>query len=86
MKARASAVLPRLFLALLLVGGLGLVWRYHAFAEPHRLHDVLVSEPLAPAIFIAAHIIGSLFFVPRTVFVVAAGLIWGLWWGLCLSL
>jgi uncharacterized membrane protein YdjX (TVP38/TMEM64 family) len=81
-----SKALPRLVLGGTIAVGLGLAWRYHALAEPHRLHDYLETQPLAPLIFLAAHLVGSLVFVPRTVFAVAAGLIWGLWWGVALTM
>lgn len=35
--------------------------------------------PLMPAIFIAAHVVTSLVFVPRSVMAVVAGSLWGFW-------
>ena len=34
-----------------------------------------------PLLFVLAHVIVSLTFIPRSIIAVAAGLVWGLWWG-----
>ena len=45
------------------------------------------AGPLAPVLFLAAHSLATTTpFVPRTVFTLSAGLIFGPWWGLVLAL
>lgn len=78
---RAPAILPRLIVILVILGGLMLAWHYRALAQPQAIRAMLAGQAYAPLIFIGVHVVASLFFVPRTVLAIAAGLIWGLWWG-----
>ena len=76
---RGSARL--LLLALLLVGA-AIAWRWRAAFGPAALGAEIGRYPLAPLVFLAAHIAGSLLFVPRTVLAIAAGLLFGVGWGI----
>jgi uncharacterized membrane protein YdjX (TVP38/TMEM64 family) len=49
--------------------------------DPRAVTALLAGNPLAPLDFIVLHIAASLFFVPRTLLAVAAGLVFGGWWG-----
>jgi uncharacterized membrane protein YdjX (TVP38/TMEM64 family) len=85
---RNRAPLSRLKLAgrvlVLLILGCGIVaaWINRAALDPATLTDAIARQPLAPLIFLAAHIAASLLFVPRTVLGLVAGLLFGLVWGL----
>jgi uncharacterized membrane protein YdjX (TVP38/TMEM64 family) len=70
----------RIALVILVVSGAAAA----AFAE--RSHDAawignLLDNygALAPALFIAAHVVASLVFVPRSVMAIVAGTLWGFW-------
>lgn len=56
-------------------------WYWRGVFDPLEVTALLVGHPLAPLGFIALHMAASLFFVPRTVLAVAAGLVFGGWWG-----
>ncbi|HEX5452366.1 MAG TPA: VTT domain-containing protein [Stellaceae bacterium] len=71
----------RLGAAALLVGGIVAAWHWRHLFEPLVLARMLGATPWAPLVFVALHIAASLFFVPRTVLALGAGLIFGLWWG-----
>ena len=45
------------------------------------IRDSIGHDPLAPLIFVVLQVLASLFFVPRTILGIAAGLIFGLAWG-----
>jgi uncharacterized membrane protein YdjX (TVP38/TMEM64 family) len=65
-----------------LVGvGIALTWHWRGVFDPLTLTALLAGNPFAPLGFIALHVAASLFFVPRTVLAIAAGLVFGGWWG-----
>ncbi len=70
-------------LAVLGLVALGIVgaWRWRQLFDPLTLTGWIAGNPAAPLIFLALHIAGSLFFVPRTLLAVGAGLVFGMWWG-----
>jgi uncharacterized membrane protein YdjX (TVP38/TMEM64 family) len=56
------------------------------WADPEAIQARLADNPWAPLIFIAAHIVVSLSFIPRTPMSVVAGVLFGLWTGLVINL
>ncbi|MGD9618293.1 MAG: TVP38/TMEM64 family protein [Alphaproteobacteria bacterium] len=72
----------RRIIAVGLVGtGAAAAWHWRGVFDPFAITTLLAGHKLAPLGFIALHIAASLFFVPRTVLAVAAGLVFGGWWG-----
>jgi uncharacterized membrane protein YdjX (TVP38/TMEM64 family) len=61
--------------------GLFATWRWRGFFDPRTLTAWIAAQPAAPLAFIALHIAASLFFVPRTLLAIVAGLVFGMWWG-----
>lgn len=73
-------------LAVALILGAALTWWLNREQfQPAEIEALLANNPWAPLIFILAHIVASLIFVPRTILSIAAGLIFGLWWGIVLA-
>ena len=66
------------FLAL----GAVLAWRWRTFLDPMRISAAIDRYPLAPLGFLTVHIAASLLFVPRTLFAIVAGLLFGARWGI----
>jgi uncharacterized membrane protein YdjX (TVP38/TMEM64 family) len=71
----------RVGLGLLMITGIVAAWHWRAGLDPAALGVRLSGSPSAPLVFLALHIAASLFFVPRTLLAVAAGLAFGMWWG-----
>jgi uncharacterized membrane protein YdjX (TVP38/TMEM64 family) len=67
--------------AALMVGAV-LAWRHRGLLDPQAISDAIAAQPAAPLVFLAAHVTASLLFLPRTVFAVAAGIVFGTGWGL----
>jgi uncharacterized membrane protein YdjX (TVP38/TMEM64 family) len=61
--------------------GAAAIWHWRGVFDPLAMTTLLAGNPLAPLGFIALHVAASLFFVPRTVLAIAAGLLFGGWWG-----
>jgi uncharacterized membrane protein YdjX (TVP38/TMEM64 family) len=72
--------------AALVAAGLVGVWIYRGSLDPAGIQALVAGQPLAPVVFILIHTVASLLFVPRTVFGIAAGLLFGLWWGAALAI
>jgi uncharacterized membrane protein YdjX (TVP38/TMEM64 family) len=72
----------RLILLALLAAGIVAAWRWRHLFDPLALTALIGEEPAAPLVFIALHIAASLFFVPRTLLALGAGLVFGMWWGI----
>ncbi len=72
----------RLLLLALLLAGAAIAWRWRAALGPAELGATIGHYPLAPLMFLATHMAGSLLFVPRTVLAIAAGLLFGVGWGI----
>jgi uncharacterized membrane protein YdjX (TVP38/TMEM64 family) len=72
----------RLFVVALLAAGIVAAWHWRRLFDPLVLIGLIGGNPMAPLAFIAVHIAGSLFFVPRTLLALGAGLIFGMWWGI----
>jgi len=69
-----------LVLALLAIGMAG-AWAGRGLLDPMSLAGLIEGNPLAPLGFLVIHVAASLFFVPRTLCALAAGLAFGMWWG-----
>lgn len=68
--------------ALGLVGaGASAAWRWRGLIDPLALSGMIDRSPAAPLAFVALHVAASLFFVPRTLLALVAGLVFGAWWG-----
>ena len=72
----------QIFVALCIVAGIAAAWRWRGEFDPLALTELIRAYPAAPLVFIALHILASLTFVPRTLLGIAAGLVFGVWWGL----
>src|SRR5690349_5397138 len=66
----------------LVVLGIAGAWRWRQLFDPLVLTAWIGGNPAAPLIFLVLHIAASLFFVPRTLLAVGAGLVFGMWWGI----
>ena len=65
-----------LIVALVLAGG-AYVLSHRASVSPMQIKAEIAGAPLAPIIYLLAHTVASLVFVPRTFLAVAAGLMFG---------
>jgi uncharacterized membrane protein YdjX (TVP38/TMEM64 family) len=72
--------------AVLLIGIAAVSFAFRDAFEPARLQAALSHTPWAPAIFILAHLVVSLAFIPRTFMALAAGALFGFWYGTALAL
>ena len=57
-------------------------WHWRTVFDPIAITSAIGHYPSAPLGFIAAHIAASLIFVPRSLFAIAAGLLFGTGWGI----
>ena len=71
----------RLIALVFVVAGIVAAWRWRGMLDPAALSGFIDRNPAAPVAFIAVHIGASLFFVPRTLLALVAGLVFGAWWG-----
>jgi uncharacterized membrane protein YdjX (TVP38/TMEM64 family) len=71
---------------LLIVGGALGFYAERGLIEPQNLLALLSHHSWAPLGFLVAHLLASLFFVPRTIMGIAGGLLFGLWWGTALTM
>jgi uncharacterized membrane protein YdjX (TVP38/TMEM64 family) len=76
------AIVVRLVLLALLLMGVAAAWQWRGVFDPAAWEAVIRHSRAAPLVFLALHIAGSLFFVPRTLLAVGAGLVFGMWWGI----
>jgi uncharacterized membrane protein YdjX (TVP38/TMEM64 family) len=67
----------RVVLVVLLACGLALAWHARGTLDPVAITAALRDYPAVPLWFLAAHVLASLLFIPRTVLAVAAGLLFG---------
>ncbi len=83
----AEASLDRLRIAgravvmLLIACGLAWAWSARGSLDPASIKQTIAKYPAAPLVFLFAHLLASLLFIPRTVLAVAAGLLFGVWMG-----
>jgi uncharacterized membrane protein YdjX (TVP38/TMEM64 family) len=76
------AATARLLVLVLIAGGITAGWAWRGLFDPRALSGWLGGSPLAPLAFLAVHIAASLFFVPRTLLALGAGMVFGMWWGM----
>jgi uncharacterized membrane protein YdjX (TVP38/TMEM64 family) len=79
MRLRAHAA--RITMLALLAVGITAAWRWRGLLDPAALSGAIDANPVAPLVFIGLHIAASLFFVPRTLLALVAGVAFGAWWG-----
>jgi uncharacterized membrane protein YdjX (TVP38/TMEM64 family) len=74
--------LTRAAVAVAIAGGMGLAVAYRGELHLERLQDWLDDYgAFIPLAFVVAHVAASLFFVPRTLMAVLAGIMFGKWGG-----
>jgi uncharacterized membrane protein YdjX (TVP38/TMEM64 family) len=78
----ARAIASRMALLGLLVLGVAAAWEWRGIFDPVALEAAIRHSRAAPLVFLALHVAASLFFVPRTLLAVGAGLVFGMWWGI----
>lgn len=71
----------RLVVLALLVAGVAAAWVWRGVFDPAQLNATAARSPAAVLAFLALQIAASLFFVPRTLLAIGAGLLFGMWWG-----
>ncbi len=71
----------RAVVAVLIAGGLAWAWSARGSLDPATIKETIAHYPAAPLVFLFAHLLASLLFIPRTVLAVAAGLLFGVWLG-----
>jgi uncharacterized membrane protein YdjX (TVP38/TMEM64 family) len=71
----------RLALLGLLAIGAASVWHWRAILDPLTITAAIARYPAVPLGFLAAHIVASLAFIPRTLLAIVAGLLFGIGWG-----
>jgi uncharacterized membrane protein YdjX (TVP38/TMEM64 family) len=67
----------RVALVLLIAAGVVFAWLYRDALDAPAIAERIRAYPLAPLWFLAAHLVASLIFFPRTVLAVAAGAVFG---------
>lgn len=67
----------RILVAGLVLLGMVLVLTHRSVLNPAEIKSAIAGAPLAPAIFLLAHVVASLLFVPRSLLAVVAGLLFG---------
>jgi uncharacterized membrane protein YdjX (TVP38/TMEM64 family) len=76
-------LLGRVLVLLVLAAGAAYALRHrHIVLDPLALSGAIAVHPAAPIAFLALHVAASLLFIPRTVLAMAAGLLFGMGWGL----
>jgi uncharacterized membrane protein YdjX (TVP38/TMEM64 family) len=78
---RPRPTFGRLIALGLVAAGIIAAWHWRGMFDPAALAGLIDRNPAAPVAFIAVHIAASLFFVPRTLLALVAGLVFGAWWG-----
>jgi uncharacterized membrane protein YdjX (TVP38/TMEM64 family) len=73
--------IARTVVMVLLAVGIAAVWHWRAALDPVAISTAIGRYPAATLAFLGLHIAASLLFLPRTILVVAAGLIFGTIWG-----
>jgi uncharacterized membrane protein YdjX (TVP38/TMEM64 family) len=78
---RLRPTFGRLIALGLVAAGIIAAWRGRGIFDPVALSGLIDRNPAAPLAFVALHVAASLFFVPRTLLALIAGLVFGAWWG-----
>lgn len=76
----------RIIAVLGIAAGIALALANRHAIDPAAIRDAIAANPFAPLIFIALQVAASLLFVPRIVLGIAAGLVFGFFWGTALAL
>jgi uncharacterized membrane protein YdjX (TVP38/TMEM64 family) len=71
-------LLGRLVVVLLIGAGIPFWWTHREAFDAQAIAQAIRAYPLAPLWFLAAHLLASLIFFPRTVLAIAAGAAFGL--------
>ena len=77
--ARATG---RVAILLSIAAGMVAAWIDRAAFDPQAISSAVAAHAAAPLVFLALHIVASLIFIPRTILAMAAGLMFGIGWGL----
>jgi uncharacterized membrane protein YdjX (TVP38/TMEM64 family) len=80
--SRALRLAGRIAALAALVAGAAFAWAARGTLDPASIAAMIAAQPAAPVVFLALHVAASLLFLPRTVLAVAAGLVFGMAWGL----
>ena len=72
----------RLLMLVVVAAGVAAALHWRAALDPPTIAAAIGRNPAAPLAFLALHLVASLLFVPRTMLAVAAGLMFGMGWGL----
>jgi uncharacterized membrane protein YdjX (TVP38/TMEM64 family) len=72
----------RALLALLLIGGAIVAWRHRTSIDPLAIKIAVEHSSLGVIAYLGIHVVASLILIPRTIMGIAAGLFFGIWWGL----
>lgn len=72
----------RVLVVLALTAGLILAWQHRGSLDAASISTTIGAQPAAPLIFVVAHIVASLLFIPRTAMGGAAGMMFGTGMGL----
>ncbi len=82
----------RVILAAAIVAGVLYTWLHRDLFQHGHLQAFIIENrawisenPYAPLLYILVHVVVSLTFIPRSLIAVAAGVIWGVWWGSLLA-
>jgi uncharacterized membrane protein YdjX (TVP38/TMEM64 family) len=78
---RYGGVARRMAAVGLVAVGAAAAWHWRDAFDPLAIAGLLAGHKFAPLGFVVLHVAASLFFVPRTLLAVAAGLLFGGWWG-----
>ncbi|HVM80938.1 MAG TPA: VTT domain-containing protein [Stellaceae bacterium] len=79
---RTLRLAGRVLLAALVLAGVVWVLTHRSALSPGAIKDAIAEAPMAPLIFVLAHLAASIVFVPRTLLSIAAGLLFGVAGGL----
>jgi uncharacterized membrane protein YdjX (TVP38/TMEM64 family) len=79
---RRVRMVGRVLWVTMIAAGLAAAWYERAALDPVAIRNAVAGYPAAPLVFLALQIVASLLFIPRTLLAVAAGLLFGAWWGL----
>jgi len=71
----------RAALILLVATGIAFAWLHRSSLDAESIAAAVARYPAASLVFLLLHLAASLIFFPRTILAVAAGVLFGVWWG-----